>query len=156
MARVISQMAESGRVDLAKLRTIVGRWLRKIRDGQFPGLTWMVGLLDEVVQDAGLRLKLDLMMFRKSLYTLQGVVAEVGGSPSAFDRVLAVRFLQHLVMEWPARWFTMPNSRDFATRLSNYDLTKAILGYPSSVARFWIEQGLDYLDDYRRSEKLTC
>ncbi len=155
MAEVLNQMAERGDVDQTKLRLIIEGSLRKLRRGQFPGLTWLVGMLDEVVQDAGLRLKLDLMMFRKSLYTLEGVVAEVGASAEAFDRVLSVRFVQHLAMEWPFRWFASPNSREFSTRLSNFDLTKAILSYPSSVTRFWMGQGLDFLDVCRRGEELA-
>ena len=93
MLRVLNQISERGQLDSTKLRAILGGWLKKIRSGQFPGLTWLVGMLDEAVRDAKLRLKVDLMMFRKSLYTLEGVVAEVGASAEAFDRVLTVRFI---------------------------------------------------------------
>ena len=85
------------------------------------------------------------------LYTLDGVVAEVGARDDAFDKVLAMGFLQQLALEWPDRWFSPPNSREFGTRLSNYDISKAILGYPASAVRFWMGQGSD-LWDARRSE----
>ncbi len=152
MFEVLNQMSARGHVDQTKMREILKRSLKNIRRGQFPGLTWLLGLLDEIVHDAGLRLAVDLMMFRKSLYTLSGVVAEVGASAEAFDRVLTVRFVQHLVLEWPSRWFTMPYSRNFATHLSNFDLTKAILSSPASVARFWMGQGSDFVDAFRHSQ----
>ncbi len=142
IVRVLSEIAERDYLD-QKLQSIVKSRLRKLRQGQFPGLFWLVGMLDEAVQDASLRLKPDLMMFRKSLYTLEGVVAEVGARADAFDKVLCVGFFRYLAMEWPYRWFTLPNSREFATHLSNFDITQAILAYPSSVARFWMGQGLD-------------
>ncbi len=148
---VLNQMSERSDVDQPKLRAIIQNGLRKIRLGQFPGLTWLVGMLDEAVRDARLRLKVDLMMFRKSLYTLEGVVAEVGACTEAFDRVLTLRFIQHLMMEWPSRWFSMPNSRKFATHLSNFDVTQAILNCPSSIARFWMGQGSDFLTTLRHS-----
>lgn len=151
MVSELNHLADKGSVDQTKMRSIVQGGLRKIRQGQFPGLTWLVGMLDEVVHEASLRLKVDLMLFRKSLYTLEGVVSEVGASSEAFDRVLSVRFIQHLVMEWPSRWFTMPNSRNYATHLSNFDLTKAILSCPSSITRFWKGQGSDFLDAIRHS-----
>jgi len=152
---VLAEMGNGGYLDLSKLSPIVDSWLRKLRQGQFPGLVWLVSMLDKAVQDAGLRLKPNMMMFRKSLYTLEGVVAEVGAKADTFDKVLVEGFLRHLAMEWPLRWFTSPNSREFATRLSNFDLTQAIIRYPSSVARFWMGQSLDWLDTSQANENVA-
>ena len=67
-----------------------------MRRGQFPGLGWLVGLLDDVVQTARLRVPVDLMMFRKSLHTLDGVVAAVGQCEGQIDRLLDVDGLTSL------------------------------------------------------------
>ena len=38
--------------------------------GKFPGLIWLIGLLDEAVQTARLRVAGELMLLRKTLHTL--------------------------------------------------------------------------------------
>jgi ubiquinone biosynthesis protein len=151
MVTILQAMAARGRVDHEALSAVVGRHLARLRWGQPPGLTWLTGLLDEAVHDAGLRLDANLMLFRKSLFTLQGVVAEVGAAPATFDQVVARALLKHLALEWPQRWLAAPNCREFATRLSNADLAQAILGYPSSLVRLWIGYGLDLSDACRRA-----
>ncbi|MCG8450656.1 MAG: AarF/UbiB family protein [Pirellulales bacterium] len=149
MVGVLDKMAARGSVDRRKLQSIARTWLKQLRRGGLPGLGWLVSLLDESVRNARLRLKPDLMLFRKSLYTLEGVVAEVGAGRGTFDRVLWLEFLRHLAVEWPRRWFSLPNSREFATCLSNFDLTKTILGVPLSAARYWRAQCFDFWDACR-------
>jgi ubiquinone biosynthesis protein len=151
----LSEIGESDSLDQLKLLSIVRRWLKKLRRGQFPGLAWLVGLLDEAVGNAHLRIKPDLVMFRKSLYTLVGVVAEVSDLTGVFDKVLCLEFMKHFLKEWPQRWLTMPNSREYATHLSNVDLTRAILGYPNALLRFSIGKSLDFWDDCRHSANST-
>ena len=142
---VLEGIAERRRIDKAALTSIVRDRLRCIRNGQFCGITWLIGMLDEAVQSARLRFGTDLMLFRKSLHTLEGVIAEVGASESQIDSVIFVEFLRQFVLEWPRRWFALPNSRHFATRLSNLDLTQTILSYPAAAARFWMGQSSDLL-----------
>jgi ubiquinone biosynthesis protein len=43
------------RLDQSALAGIVHHWLDRIRQGQLPGFTWLMGLLDEAVQRCGLR-----------------------------------------------------------------------------------------------------
>ena len=146
---ILTEMAQPHAVDRTDLGAVIKKWLTKLRRGHFPGLSWLVGLMDESVQDARLRLDANLMLFRKSLYTLDGVVADVGAAGGTFDRVLAVKLLEHLATEWPARLFRWPTSRDFPTRLSNLDLAQAVLNLPASMARMWAAEGLDLLDAWR-------
>jgi ubiquinone biosynthesis protein len=146
---VLEGIAERQHVDRTILTSIVQERLRCLRHGQFPGLTWLVSMLDEAVQTARLRFGADLMLFRKSLHSLEGVVADVGAQSSQIDRVVLTEFLRHFAREWPQRWFAMPDSRRFATRLSNLDLTQLLLGCPATVARFWYEQSLDILHGVR-------
>lgn len=155
MLAVLRSLDERGEPDSRQLLTTIQTWLRKLRDGQFPGLIWLTGMLDDAVSEAGLRFCPDLMMFRKSLYTLEGVVAEVGVRAEVFDQVLITQFLRNFVAEWPSRWFSLPDSREFATRLSNCDLAQTMLSLPSSIARFWVGQGMDWLEKRRNCVRIT-
>jgi hypothetical protein len=101
------------------------------------GVRWLMGLLDEAVQTA--RASRDLLLFRKTLHTLEGVVADVGAGEGQIDDVLLGEFLRHLVVEWPQRWLTPLGSRAFATRLSNADLAGFLLNLPLAVPRFWLD-----------------
>ena len=104
-----------------------------------------MGLLDEAVQAARLRVGADLLLFRKSLHTLEGVVADIGAGESRVDAVLLPAFLHHFAVEWPQRWLAWPDSRAFATRLSNGDLAQWMLNFPWAATRFWLDQSLDLL-----------
>jgi ubiquinone biosynthesis protein len=145
---ILTQLAERGRVDTDALRRIVSNWLRRCRQGQFPGVDWFVGLLDDAVQHGNLRVAADLMLFRKSLLTLSGVVAELGIDDFQIDDVLFLDFIRHFGMESPERWFRMPFSREFATRISNWDLAETMLNVPYTASRFWIGNVLDSLASY--------
>lgn len=151
---VLKQMAV-GQVDSAILTAVVTAWVRRICEGQLPGVGWLVGLLDEATQRARLRVPPDLMLFRKSLLTLEGVVAEIGDADGQIDRVLRMEFLRHFVREWPQRWLHLPSSRDFATRLSNLDLTDTILNCPLAAARFWSSRAADILNLDSRSSGIV-
>jgi ubiquinone biosynthesis protein len=136
---ILADLAERRPIDRLALETVVHAWLARIRQGQFPGFTWLMGLLDEAVQTARLRVGADLLLFRKTLYTLEGVIADIGAQESRIDEVLLGEFLGHLAVEWPARWFASPDCRTFATRLSNADLARTMLSLPWTVTRFWTE-----------------
>jgi ubiquinone biosynthesis protein len=142
--RIVSTLAGLARpgLDLPALESVVRSWLGRVWRGQFPGFTWLMGLLDEAVQAARLRVGGDLMLFRKALHTLEGVLADVGAGDGRIDEVLLGSFLGHLAVEWPRRWLAPPCSRAFATRLSNADLAGFLLSLPLAVTRFWLDQGL--------------
>ncbi len=153
LAAVLAGLAGSRRVDAAALGAVVRAGLRRVRQGQFPGFTWLMGLLDEAFQTARLRVSAELMLFRKALHTLEGVVADVGAGEDRVDRVLQAGFLRRLASEWPRRWLARPNSRAFATRLSNADLAGLVLGLPWTVTRFWLDHGLDLLDHFQAAAR---
>jgi ubiquinone biosynthesis protein len=137
---LLSTLADRGRIDRPALESVVHRWVAQVRCGRFPGFTWLVGLLDEAVQTAGVRLGADLMLFRKALHTLAGVAADVGAGGDYLDGVLIGEFLCHLALEWPLRWLAPLGSRAFATRLSNADLAGFLLHFPCALTRCWLEQ----------------
>jgi ubiquinone biosynthesis protein len=140
----LAELSERPEMDVPAVRKIVYKWLRRMRHGQFPGIDWLVGMLDDAVQYAGLRVAADLMLFRKMLHTLQGVITEIRASGFQIDQVLFAEFLRHFALEWPGRWFKPPASRRYATRLSNVDLMRTVLSMPETAARFWLTQSLDF------------
>jgi ubiquinone biosynthesis protein len=133
----LENLAEQKVVDRPALTSVVDRWLRRMRRGHFPGLSWLVGMLDEATQTAGLRMATDMMLFRKSLLTLEGVIGELGADDFHIDGVILSEFVRHFGREWLARWISPPASREFATHLSNCDLAAALLGSPIAVTRYW-------------------
>jgi ubiquinone biosynthesis protein len=146
---VLEGISERQRPNREALTQTVETWLKRVRHGQLPGLSWLLGMLDDAVQTSRLRVGADLMLFRKTLHTLEGVLAEIGTEQFRIDDVLFVEFLRNFAIEWPRRWIALPNSREFATRLSNLDLTKTLLSYPSTVARFWMGNSSDLIDACR-------
>lgn len=143
ICRVLEEFSVGRRPDAAALKAVVHAALNRVGRGQFPGLSWLLVMLDEAVQTAGLRASADLMLFRKTLYTLEGVVAEIGPDHFQIDEVLVREFLCHFTLEWPRRWVSLPHSREFATRLSNWDLTRTVLSLPWTTTQFWLHECLD-------------
>jgi ubiquinone biosynthesis protein len=146
MAEVLENLDQRNRVDRPNLVAVVQRAIKRVRQGDLPGLSWLVDLLDDAVHTAGLRVSADLMVLRKSLHTLEGVVAEIAGSPYRIDDVLLADFVGHFAAELPRRFVAPPESRDFATRLSNLDLAQTWLASPLALARFWMAQSFDMLN----------
>lgn len=134
---LLRQLDTKGQFNPTALRACVDRWLRKIRQGTLAGLSWLVGLLDDAVQVAQLSLPVDLLMFRKSLLTLTGVLSEIGASNFNLDHLLLREFFNGYLLEWPARLFSNPSSRLFSTRLSNVDITELFLSSPMIASRYW-------------------
>jgi ubiquinone biosynthesis protein len=140
IGRLLAGLSERQRIDRAALRTTVRAWVERIRRGQLPSFTWLMGLLDDAVKTSGLRLGADLLLFRKTINSLEGVITDVDGQGIGLDDVLLGEFVCQFVREWPARWLAPPCSRDFATRLSNADLAGLLLSAPSAIARFWLPE----------------
>jgi ubiquinone biosynthesis protein len=122
-------------LDPAALRKTVHTRLGRIRRGQFPGFTWLLGLLDEAVTSCRLRVNADLLLFRKAINTLEGVIVDTGAC--TIDDVLLSEFLRRFATEWTERWRSRPDSRQFATCVSNADLAELLLTLPTTMARFW-------------------
>jgi ubiquinone biosynthesis protein len=154
IVNVLIQLSDRRSVNRPALATVVSSHVEKIRHGQVPGLNWFVGLLDEAVQSARLRFAAELMLLRKSLHTLEGVLAEMGADAWQLDRTVFTQFLVHFAAEFPGRWLVSPFSHDFDTHVSNADLVQMAIDYPSTVARFWLGNSFDVLETYPRTDKL--
>jgi hypothetical protein len=130
VAALVASLAQRGTVDRAVLDGIVRDRLQQVQRGQLPGLSWVIGLLDDASQRAGLRVSTDLMLLRKSLLTLAGVVTELAGDETTIDAVVLGDFVGHFIAELPRRWPGGMGSRDFVTRVSNADLLEFAAGLP--------------------------
>ena len=117
--------------------------LGAIRRGGLPGPTWLIGLLDDLVL-AGCRFSADLVLLRKSLLTLDGVVRDVSPEVS-LDAVLVAAAAKAFAAEWPRRATALPYSRDFATHLSNADLLQFSAAGPMTMTNFWMQTWRDWL-----------
>ena len=101
-----------------------------------------MGMLDDAVIRARLRPAGDLILFRKGLLSLEGVLADVCADVR-IDDLLPWIFLRKLAGEWPRRFITWPLSRAFGTRLSNHDLASLLVQLPWTPARACLENALE-------------
>lgn len=152
---VLEELSERVSVDRLTLTKVVDDWLQKVRHGQYPAFSWLVGLLDEAIQTARLKVDGEMMLFRKSLLTLEGVISDLGADGFRWDDVAAGEFLLQFGRELPGRWFSTPASNNFATRLSNLDLVETVLSYPLTLPRFWLAETAAILNDHGPPEAAT-
>ncbi len=125
------------RVDRGALGQIVLTRMQQLRDGAWPSFEWLTGLMDAAVTEAEARFGAGLVMFRKVLQTLSGVVNDVCPDLRV-DRVMALSLVKKLISEWRRRSYAEPWSRDFATHFSNLDLTHLLLSSPIIGSRYAI------------------
>ena len=123
-------------LDRDVISRIVDSGLRSIRHGQLPGTTWVADLLGDAVTEGRAKFGPGLLMFRKVLYTVEGVVADVMEDWS-IDVQLVRSFLCRFIREWPERIVTSPFSRSHRTHLSNADLLNVLGAGPLTAARYW-------------------
>ncbi|TVR98120.1 MAG: AarF/ABC1/UbiB kinase family protein [Rhodospirillales bacterium] len=125
-----------GAVDGAVLEKVVRTHLAGRGSRPWPGLSWLVDLMDDVVTKARAHFRADLLAFRKVLQTLEGVIADVSEECHP-DVVLAASFLRRLALEWGSRMVSSPFSREFGTHLSNADLAYLLMFAPTAA---WAQQ----------------
>src|SRR5262249_31567446 len=122
-------------VDRTALMPAIDPSLREIARGVLPGPSWMTDLLDRA-SGRGVRFGGGLLLFRKVLVTLRGVVADVCPQCS-IDHLLMSAALESFGREWPARLVEPPFSRRLGTHLSNADLMGMIAAAPLAAIRWW-------------------
>lgn len=135
ITRAITALGQS-RPDETALRDVVAKALEQIYRGRFPGFAWMLELLDRAMLLAKMRFGRDLLLFRKSVLTLQGVIADISPRDS-FNRVITAAVLSQISREWAERVFARPTSRDFGSRLSNFDLMSLYYELPTTMFKLW-------------------
>jgi ubiquinone biosynthesis protein len=136
IARTIAGLAH-GPVDETAVRRVVEAALGGLGPGDWPGLAWLIGLMDGMAFEARVPFDADLMMFRKALHTLHGVAADIDERFPA-DQALVQAFLARFGAEWTPRLLAPPFSRHFATHLSNADLATFLMATPLIASRYWL------------------
>lgn len=136
---LLRQLSQGGRVEERALRTVIQANLLELCRGRPPGLTWLIGLLDNAAQQARLRPSPDMMLFRKALLTLEGTVGDIDRSFKVDDAVFR-EFVSQFLAETPRRCFQRFCSRALPTRVSNADLTELMLSAPLAPPRYWLTQ----------------
>lgn len=139
----------SGAVDAGALDRVVVAHLARLGCGVWPSLGWLTALMDAALIEAGARFSADLVMFRKVLQTLRGVVADVS-EHCRLDLVLAARLGRELAREQLPRLAAGPASRRFATHLSTLDLAEIAWSAPLIGTRSWLGLGAHLLAADRR------
>lgn len=124
-------------VDRTCLADAVDHAVSEVRRGVLPGLRWLIRTLDNLTIHAGVRFETDLVMFRKTLLTLDGLLAELDPHHPMDAELMNLVFAQ-FVSEAPARFWADPFSRSFATHLSNVDLMTAGASVPATLYSTWM------------------
>jgi ubiquinone biosynthesis protein len=137
LGALLKQLAIASTINVRKLDHIIHERLFRLRRGELPGMNWMLGLLDDAVQQAGLRVSADLMLFRKTLLTLEGLIDELSEGDVRIDDVLLVSFVERFCSEWPQRFCQGLSECSPGTRISNADLVRLLLSAPTAAAR-WV------------------
>jgi ubiquinone biosynthesis protein len=128
------------------LRATVGDALRQVTRGTFPGFDWVLGLLDRLATSTNLGFSEDLIMFRKALLTLTGVIADISTQCST-EGVLISSAMRQFQRELASRPFVSVDSRDFGSHVSNMDLCHLWYTLPLTVTRYWLKNCQYYLEN---------
>ncbi|HSO41982.1 MAG TPA: AarF/ABC1/UbiB kinase family protein [Rhodospirillales bacterium] len=133
--RIVDAMLElgEGEGDREALAAVVEEALDPVRGGALAGLDWLTALMDATAM-TGARYGADLIVFRKVLQTLQGVIADVCDQ-AGVDAALATAFIGRLLAEWPARLVSPPFSKALATHMSNAELAHLFASSPLIASR---------------------
>ena len=148
VCRAVSRLGRSQPGE-SRIRERVSAALREVRQGCLPGFDWSQRLLDGIATSTGMGFPENLMLFRKALLTLSGVVADISEDCS-LDRVMLNRGLQQFSGELPSRMLANPASRAFGTHVSTAELMQLLGSWPGTVNAYWLGFWQDSLDGLQR------
>lgn len=140
-ARIAAAIGTLGEVGPAggqnnDLHGVVDDSMDELRAGAWPGLDWLTRLMDASATRGHVRYGANLIIFRKVLQTLQGVIADIADD-AGVDAALAGAFASHLAGEGLARMIAKPFARDFATHMSNAEISHLASSAPLLAWRAW-------------------
>ncbi len=133
MRRAMNALATNVR-DRKAARKSIDESIEKLRKGRLPGPTWMGELFDGLL-GAGVQFPAELLLFRKSLFTIKGVVNDIDPDYS-IDKEFLLTFAKYLLREFPRRFRSLPFSREFRTQLSNLDILRTYVNTPAILAKY--------------------
>ena len=116
------------------VESAIARSLASIRTGRPPGFTWFTKTFDDLLK-SGIVFPSPLVMLRKSIFTLNGVLTDIDPKFSmerSFARYAAMRF----AMDFPRRVTIGPRSKDYGLPLATTELMVLYTKLPRIAARF--------------------
>ncbi len=123
-------------LDPDRLAECIDAHLSNIGRGALPGFRWLLALFDALAARSLVRFDGQLLLFRKAMLTLDGVVADLTDTPP-FDSVLISSGLSELLTTLPWRWCMPDPWRTGPAHLANADLFKLWLSAPATCLRLW-------------------
>jgi ubiquinone biosynthesis protein len=138
IVRAIAAMAIE-QPNASALREVVAKAVAALYRTEAPGLHWLLNLLGDAMFKAGVLFGQDLVLFRKSVLTLEGVAADVSEDLS-LGTVLPLSGGVEMLRELTKRCVVSPMSRDFGTHVSNIDLLFLYFAAPSAMTRLFTDR----------------
>ncbi len=122
--------------DPGALRNCVDRALVKIARRPIGGMLCVMDLLDSVVMEGRAVFDDNLLLFRKLMHIVEGVISDLDPRYS-LDQMLMQAGFQRYCTEAFFRLLAGPCSRAFGTHLSNLDLVELMCSGPVVMMRRW-------------------
>lgn len=148
MVEIVGTLAGQ-QADRPAVRRVVARSLRALRWGERPGVSWLTRLLDSLVFQANVRFSSDLLLFRKSLLTLEGVMADLapgkGIRGPVLDEAMVGMLARHWLEEWPTHLKAPASYRSRTTHLSLADVVGVLWATPLTTVKWWTANGAEML-----------
>lgn len=152
LRRAIAALATRLDPDDERLAATVGAWLAH-GAGDPLDPERLLGLLDAVAQRAEPGFPEELLILRKAVHTLLGVLDDLAPRRLLTETVV-LSALATLTREWPWRLWLPPHSRALPSHLSSWDLVRAASILPALSQDYWRQIGGEQRRDPRGSE--TC
>jgi ubiquinone biosynthesis protein len=131
--------------DTAALDTALRHDMTGITWTKLPDFGWLIDLLDTLAQN-GFAFRPDLFLFRKSMFTLRGVLQDLSETAS-LNEPIALTGAAQFAREYAVRMLYLYSRRSFGTHLTNGDLARLGLRWPLTAARYWA-RGLREFTDF--------
>jgi ubiquinone biosynthesis protein len=131
--------------DTAALDTALRHAMTGIPWTKLPDFGWLIDLLDTLAQN-GFAFRPDLFLFRKSMFTLRGVLQDLSETAS-LNEPIALTGAAQFAREYAVRMLYLYSRRSFGTHLTNGDLARLGLRWPLTAARYWA-RGLREFTDF--------
>ncbi len=120
-----------------EINSVVERSICALSGHKFPSFDWLLGLLDDALENGRLSLNGNFALFRKSLFSILSVIKEIYPEIST-DKILLKTGFEKLISEWPFRAFSDPFSKEWGTHLSNAQILELLSSWPTLYTNFWL------------------
>ncbi len=122
--------------DPALARAVEQALDRLVFESRLPGFDWLMQLQDAVAVHADARFEDDFLLFRKTWFSLFGVLGDLAEQSSPDIPMLNLG-LKRFFAEVPERFGSYPDSPIFSTHVSNADILAVFTSSMLTAARYW-------------------